>query len=205
MTRTVDGKEMTILESVTSCDAPCGKASTCSTVLMTYTGQLGYANSLQDYVNERQIKCLADAGGAHGKHQRELDAKIKNLPESLPYKRFQEFAGLSDWKGYLAAVEKVKQEFALPDPIPSPLVLPSTYSSPCGGGGAVADTSKLVVTLAAKPEKTSYKPGDVVNVTANITGGKAPYTYTWTGDHAGEGQTVTRAATKPGSTHCPSR
>ncbi len=76
-TRTVDGKEMKILESVTSCDAPCGKASTCSTVLMTYTGQLGYANSLQDYVNERQIKCLADAGGAHGKHQRELDAEDK--------------------------------------------------------------------------------------------------------------------------------
>ena len=29
-TRTVDGKEMKILESVTSCDAPCGKAATCS-------------------------------------------------------------------------------------------------------------------------------------------------------------------------------
>jgi hypothetical protein len=199
MSRTVDGKEMKILESVTACEAPCGKAQTCSNVLKTNTGELGYANSLQDYVNERQLKCLGDAGGANGRHQRELDAKIKNLPESLPYKRFQEFAGLNDWQGYLAAVEKVKQEYTLPDPIPSPLVLPWTYSSPCGGGGSVADTSKLVVTLAAKPEKTSYKPGDIVNVTANVTGGKAPYAYTWTGDHAGEGQTVTRAATKPGS------
>jgi len=161
---------------------------------------LGYGNSLQEYVNGRQLECIGDAGGAHGKHQRELDAKIKNLPESLPYKRFQEFAGLNDWKGYLAAVEKTKQEFSLPDPIPSPIVLPWTYSSRCGGGGGtVADTSKLVVTLAARPDKPSYKPGDTVDVTANVTGGQAPYTYTWTGDHAGSGQTVTRAATKPGS------
>ena len=199
-TRTVDGKEIKFAESISSCDIPCGKAQTCSNVLKTYSGQLGYANDLQDYINEKQLGCLGEAVAANGKHQRELDKKIKELPESLPYKRFQEFAGLSDWKGYLAAVEKTKQEFGLSDPIPSPIVLPWTYSSPCGGGaGPVADTSKLVVTLAARPEKSSYKPGDTVNVTAAVTGGKPPYTYTWTGDHAGDGQTVTSVATKPGS------
>ena len=198
-TKTVDGKEMKFAESISSCDAPCGKAQSCSNVLKTYTGQLGYANSLQDYINEKQLGCLGDAGAANGKHQRELDKKIKELPESLPYKRYQEFAGLNDWKGYLAAVEKMKLEFGLPDPIPSPIVLPWTYSSPCGGKGAAVETAKLAVTLAAKPEKTAYKPGEIVNVTANVTGGKPPYTYTWTGDHAGDGQTVTRAATKPGS------
>ncbi len=197
--KTVDGKEMKFAESISSCDAPCGKAQSCSNVLKTYTGQLGYANSLQDYVNEKQMGCIGEAGAANGKHQRELDKKIKELPESLPYKRYQEFAGLNDWKGYLAAVEKVKQEFGLPDPIPNPIVLPWTYSSPCGGKGAAVETAKLAVTLAAKPEKTVYKPGEIVNVTANVTGGKPPYTYTWTGDHAGDGQTVTRAATKPGS------
>ncbi len=93
----------------------------------------------------------------------------------------------------------MKQEFGLSDPIPSPIVLPWSYSSPCGGKGAAVETAKLAVTLAAKPEKTAYKPGEIVNVTANVTGGKPPYTYTWTGDHAGDGQTVTRAATKPGS------
>ncbi len=198
-TRTVDGKEMKFAESISSCDMPCGKAQTCSSVLKTHTGELGYANSLQDYINEKQLGCLGEAGAANGKHQRELDKKIKELPESLPYNRYQEFAGLSDWKGYLAAVEKTKQEFGLADPIPSPITLPWSYSSPCGGKGAAVETAKLAVTLAAKPEKTVYKPGEIVNVTANVTGGKPPYTYTWTGDHAGDGQTVTRAATKPGS------
>ncbi len=199
VTRTVDGKQIKFAESISSCDIPCGKAQTCSNILKTYSGQLGYANDLQDYINEKQLGCLGDAGAANGKHQRELDKKIKELPESLPYKRYQEFAGLNDWKGYLAAVEKTKQEFGLADPIPSPIVLPWSYSSPCGGKGAAVETAKLAVTLAAKPEKTAYKPGEIVNVTANVTGGKPPYTYTWTGDHAGDGQTVTRAATKPGS------
>ena len=199
VTRTVDGKQIKFAESISSCDIPCGKAQTCSNVLKTYSGQLGYANDLQDYINEKQLGCLGEAGAANGKHQRELDKKIKELPESLPYKRYQEFAGLNDWKGYLAAVEKVKLEFGLSDPIPSPIVLPWSYSSPCGGKGAAVETAKLAVTLSAKPEKTAYKPGEIVNVTANVTGGKPPYTYTWTGDHAGDGQTVTRAATKPGS------
>ena len=200
-TKTVDGKEMKFAESISSCDAPCGKAQSCSNVLKTHTGELGYASGLQDYINEKHLACLGEAGAANGKHQKELDKKIKDLPESLPYKRYQEFAGLSDWKGYLAAVEKVKQEFALPDPIPSPIVLPWSYSSPCGGKGAAVETAKLAVTLAAKPEKTAYKPGEIVDVTANVTGGKPPYTYTWTGDHAGDGQTVSsmRAQRKPGS------
>jgi hypothetical protein len=195
-TRNIDGKEMKVLESVTSCEEPCGKASACSNVLKTYTGQLGYANSLQEYVNENQLRCLGDAGGANGKHQRELDAKIKNLPESLPYKRFQEFALLNDWKGYLAAVEKVKQEFGLPEPIPSPITLPWSYSSPCGGGGAVPQTQQLQVTLSA--DKKRVKPGDPVKIAASVTGGKPDYTYSWTGNYSGSGSSVTFASRNPG-------
>ena len=197
VTRTVDGKEIKFAESISSCDAPCGKAQTCSNVLKTHTGQLGYASSLQDYVNERHIKCLADAGAANGKHQRELGKKIKELPESLPYKRYQEYAGLSDWKGYLAAVEKTKQEFGLADPIPSPIVLPWTYTSPCGGAGeAPAQPAQLQVSLSA--EKKKLKPGELANITAAVTGGKPDYTYVWTGNHAGSGSKVTFTSRNPG-------
>ena len=196
-TKTVDGKEMKFAESISSCDAPCGKAQSCSNVLKTYTGQLGYANSLQDYVNEKQLGCLGEAGAANGKHQRELDKKIKELPESLPYKRYQEFAGLNDWKGYLAAVEKTKQEFGLPDPIPSPIVLPWTYSSPCGGKGAApVQAQQLQVVLSA--DKTKLKPGELASITAAVTGGKPDYTYTWTGNHAGSGNKVTFTSRNPG-------
>ncbi len=40
-TKTVDGKEMKFAESISSCDAPCGKAQTCSNVLKTHTGSSG--------------------------------------------------------------------------------------------------------------------------------------------------------------------
>ncbi len=197
VTRTVDGRPMQILEAVTSCEAPCGKAQSCSNVLKTYTGQLGYANSLQDYVNGKQLSCLGEAAAAHGRHQRELDAKIKNLPESLPYKRYQEYAGLSDWKGYLAAVDKVKQEFGLPDPIPSPIVLPWSYSSPCGGkGGAPEQPRELKVTLTADRKK--IRAGELSNVTASVTGGKPDYRFAWTGNHAGSGSRVTFTSRNPG-------
>ncbi len=197
VTKTVDGKEMKFAESISSCDSPCGKALTCSNVLKTHTGELGYANSLQDYINEKQLGCLGEAGAANGKHQRELDKKIKELPESLPYKRYQEYAGLNDWKGYLAAVEKVRQEFSLSDPIPSPIVLPWSYTSPCGGkGGAPEQVRQLQVTLGA--DKKKIKPGELAGITAAVTGGKPDYTYTWTGNHAGSGRTVTFTSRNPG-------
>ena len=197
VTRTVDGKQIKFAESISSCDIPCGKAQTCSNVLKTYSGQLGYANDLQDYVNEKQLGCLGEAGAANGKHQRELDKKIKELPESLPYKRFQEFAGLNDWKGYLAAVEKTKQEFGLPEPIPSPIVLPWSYTSPCGGKGAAPELAgPLQVTLNA--DKKKLKPGELASITAAVTGGKPDYTYNWTGNYAGTGSKVTVTSRNPG-------
>jgi len=164
----------------------------------------GYEHNIDGYLNDNDIRCLGEAGADNGKHQRELKKKIEMLPDTPPYKLYKEFVNLYDYQGYLASVEKVKQEFGLPDPIPSPIKIPWVYTSPCGGGGSgssvitTGDQSKLTVTLKASPEKTVHDIGEIIKISASVTGGKAPYTYSWTGEHEGKDETVSFASRKPG-------
>ncbi len=152
------------------------------------------------YVNENWLRCMGDAETANGRHQKELSAKISKLPETLPYNRWQEYKGMSMWKDYLAAAEKVKQEYGLPEPIPAVPSLPWNYSSPCGGaGGVVPGSTALQVSLKKNPEKGNYKPGELVKVSAQVSGGKPPYAVTWTGDHEGKDADVTFASRKGGA------
>jgi hypothetical protein len=186
VTKRIDGRDVKVEEPVTDCDLICAKARACDKAFSTYSGRAGYANDVQGYINQNYLRCLGEAGSANGKNQKELARKIEQLPESLPFKRWQEYKAYNDWAGYLAAVDKVKQEFALPEPIPSPPVLAWKYTSPCGGGASVAppkDEAKgdLNVSLSGPGIGTNLKPGDSASLDAKVSNGKPPYRYTWSG------------------------
>ncbi len=196
-TRTINGKEVKVEEPVTNCDEICGKARACDRMFTVYSGREGYAYDVQGYVNDNYQRCLGDAAANNGRNQKALAKKIELLPESLPFKRWQEYKSFNDWTGYLTAVDKVKQEFNLPEPIPSPPVLPWTYGSSCGGGSGAAPptqgTGELNVTLAGPAGGASLKLGEPQTLNAGVSGGKPPYTYTWSGA-SGSGA---KATTKP--------
>jgi hypothetical protein len=199
LTRTINGEEVKVAEPETDCDVACGMAQACGQAFSTYSGRAGYASGVSDHLNQNFIRCLGDAGAANGRNQKELARKIAALPETLPFKRWQEYKAYGDWAGYLAAVDKVKQEFALPDPIPSPPVLPWKYSSPCGAGATVTppkDEKKgdLNVSLAGPGIGANLKPGDSASLDAKVDNGKAPYRYEWSGA-SGIGA---KGTTKPG-------
>ena len=62
----------------------------------------------------------------------------------------------------------------------------------------VPPRNRLQVNLTAVPERPSFL-GDTVEVTAQASGGKAPYaSYKWSGDHAGKGAKVLFASRKAG-------
>jgi hypothetical protein len=145
-----------------------------------------------------EFKCLDGPVRQRWENSRMLKAKLAAVQDSKPYKYFQEYAAYNDYKGYLAEIEKAKKEFSLPDPIPSPAVLPWRYSSSCGGDFGGSEMSQLAVRLKARPEMKVYKPGEIIAIKANVQEGTAPYTYSWTGDHAGKGEEVTFSSRKGG-------
>ena len=55
----------------------------------------------------------------------------------------------------------------------------------------------LQVKLTA--DKTKPKPGEVVNLRAEVGGGIPGYTYSWTGEHGGKGETVQFTSRTPGT------
>ncbi len=73
----------------------------------------------------------------------------------------------------------------------------SSSSGPTGEQAKPDGLVPLVLKLSA--DKTKVNIGDKVNVTASVSGGKPPYTYAWTGEYEGQGDTVTFKAKKPGS------
>jgi hypothetical protein len=186
ITRTINGVEVKVAEPVTDCDTACGMAQACGQAFSTYSGSAGYASSVSDHLNQNFVRCLSESGAANGRNQKELARKIEALPESLPFKRWQEYKAYNDWTGYLAAVDKVKQEFNLPDPIPVPPVLTWKYTSPCGAGAGVTppkDEAKgeLKVTLSGPGSGANLKPGDSASLDAKVNNGKPPYRYAWSG------------------------
>jgi len=79
------------------------------------------------------------------------------------------------------------------------------FSSDKPEGALAGETEKAIITVGSptltvklSASKTRLKPGEIVNVTAITSDGKAPYTYRWTGDHAGDGAAVSTAARRMG-------
>ena len=68
------------------------------------------------------------------------------------------------------------------------------YTGP--GVDDMATPEALQVAVKATPAEAKF--GQIVEVAAEVTGGKAPYEYTWTGDHAGKGAKVTFVSQKAG-------
>ncbi len=67
------------------------------------------------------------------------------------------------------------------------------------------ETEKRLLTVSPptlnvelKPSKTTLRPGEIAEVKVVISGGKAPYKYTWTGNHAGDGAVVSTVSRKIG-------
>ena len=56
----------------------------------------------------------------------------------------------------------------------------------------------LRISLKKKPEKTAYIIGEKITLTAEATGGKAPYNYEWSGDCEGKDATATFPLNKIG-------
>ena len=54
------------------------------------------------------------------------------------------------------------------------------------------------ITVELKPSKVNLRPGEIAEVKTVVTGGKAPYTYIWTGDHAGDGAVVSTVSRRIG-------
>ncbi|MBI2831601.1 MAG: hypothetical protein HYX79_05015, partial [Chloroflexi bacterium] len=153
----------------------------------------------RDAVTYWELKCIDTPARERREHKVMLKAKLAAAKDSKAYNLFQEYANFDDYTGYLKEIERTKKELDLPDPIPSPVTLPWSYSSSCGGAAvSPTDTTKLTVALKKAPDKASYKPGNIVSISAVVTGGKKPYAYTWSGNHAGKGQQVSFTSSKPG-------
>ena len=153
----------------------------------------------QDPVNYWELKCIDTPVRERWEHKEMLKAKLAAAKDSKAYRFFKEYAGYNDYKGYLKEIEGTKKELSLPDPIPSPVVLPWTYySSACGVGGAVQEAGKLQIQLKKTPEKNTYNLGEKIEVTAEASGGKAPYSYEWTGDCEGKDKSVAIPLSKIG-------
>ena len=144
-----------------------------------------------------ELKCIEVPAKERSEHKELLKAKLGAVKDSKAYKNFQEYAAWSQYKEYLKEAEGLKSGLDLPDPIPSPPVLPWTYSSSCGSaGGVTSDQTKLTVTL--KAGKQALKREENTNITAEVKGGKSPFTYVWKGNYSGKGETVTFMSMKPG-------
>ncbi|MCG7852724.1 MAG: hypothetical protein MIO92_09395, partial [Methanosarcinaceae archaeon] len=77
------------------------------------------------------------------------------------------------------------------------LVGNGNFTSTLYTGPKLDGSDMLKVSLIAYPEEPSFL-GDTVEVTANVSGGEAPYTYVWSGDHGGKGTKVVFASRKEG-------
>jgi len=153
----------------------------------------------QDPVNYWELKCIDTPVRERWEHKEMLKAKLAAARDSKAYRFFKEYAGYNDYKGYLKEIEGTKQELDLPDPVPSPAVLPWTYySSVCGVGGAVQEAGKLHLQLTKYPEKNTYYVGEKITFTAEATSGKDPYSYEWTGDYEGKDKSVAIPLSKIG-------
>ena len=77
------------------------------------------------------------------------------------------------------------------------LIVNGKFTSTLYTGPKLDGSDMLKVTLVALPKRPSFL-GETVEVTAQTSGGKSPYTYTWTGDHGGKGAKVLFASRKAG-------
>jgi len=78
---------------------------------------------------------------------------------------------------------------------PDPKFAKTPYTGPKLDGSDFA--AKLAVNLTATNKV--YRPGQQpITITANVTGGKPPYNYQWTGQHGGKGGKIDFVSSKPG-------
>ncbi|GAB6146036.1 hypothetical protein JCM12294_34760 [Desulfocicer niacini] len=77
------------------------------------------------------------------------------------------------------------------------LIVNGKFTSTLYTGPKLDGSDMLKVTLMTLPKRPSFL-GETVEVTAQTSGGKSPYTYTWTGDHGGKGAKVLFASRKAG-------
>jgi hypothetical protein len=68
------------------------------------------------------------------------------------------------------------------------------YDGPALDGSQDVAPLKLVLDGPAQ----DVTPGQEVKITANVSGGRAPYSFAWEGDHAGSGATVLVPTLRPG-------
>jgi hypothetical protein len=59
-------------------------------------------------------------------------------------------------------------------------------------------TSSVLNVKMQSPDRP-LKPGEIATISAAVTGGKEPYRFEWSGDHAGSGSSVQFIGRKPGS------
>jgi len=155
------------------------------------------AARLADPMSYEEFKCYEQISKPYREHQQELKRKLSEVKESKVLKNYQEYTQWSMFKEYVNEVETLKTKLNLPEPLPSPPVLPWTYSSSCGSAGSVtSEQTKLIITL--KATKTNLKREEFTDVTAEVKGGKSPYSFEWKGNYSGKGKTVTFMSAKPG-------
>ena len=157
------------------------------------------AARLQDPMAYEEFKCYEQITKPFKDNQQDLKKRLGEVNESKVLKNYQEYTAWNMYKEYTDEANALKTKLKLPDPIPAPPLLPWAYSSSCGGAvGTTDDQTKLSVTLKKTPDKATYNIGEIIRISASVTGGKSPYTYIWTGEHEGKDETVSFASRKPG-------
>jgi len=99
----------------------------------------------------------------------------------------------------LQIIERTAQRCKLPYPYPSPVLAPIVYKSACYTSKPV--TSKALTVELVPSKRGILRVGETVTVKAVIRNAKkedSPFTYSWSGDHAGKGDTVTFMSSSPG-------
>ena len=143
-----------------------------------------------------EFECLEKALEERMTHKRDLKGRLEALKDSKAYKYFAEFKAYNDYKGYLKEVVAIEAILKLPMPLPKPPKLPWAYSAPCASPPVGPTVGPFDVTLVATP--ANIAPGAITRIAANVRGGKAPFSYAWTGHTSGQGATVSLTSTVPG-------
>lgn len=154
---------------------------------------------LKDPMSHEEFQCLDKGLQVRRDRLPEIKQKANTVRESKLYNNFAEYSAWNQYKEYLSEIASLKSRLNLPDPIPSPVTLPWSYSSKCGSAGGGTAEGERTLSVRLQTDKTKLKAGETVNVKAVVEGGKPEYTYSWTGDHAGKGEAVQFSSKTPGS------
>jgi tetratricopeptide (TPR) repeat protein len=130
-------------------------------------------------------KCIAGLYELYVKYKKELEQTAGKINEATPYRYNAEYLGSNNFKDWFEDVDKLQKELKIPDKMPEVVKVSWEYQSPCKfkteAKKPELKMAQLKVELSVKGGKTNLKINETAEITANVSGGTAPYKFIWSG------------------------